>query len=487
MRLRGLDRALRWLAQYPKWAAALLGGGVGLGHAPLSLWLISIACLILFFRLSRDAAAPIKIGWAFGFGYFLVTLNWIVEPFLVDLQTTGFMAPFALILMAGGLALFWAGAGWFARRFGPLGWVVGLTLADYLRGVLFTGFPWGLLSYTLAESPFIGFFAWVGPHGVTLFLLLISALCAQRVWAGAAGGSAIMLTCALIPLPEMQRDVAKTTVRLVQPNAPQAQKWDPFYAPIFLDRMIDATAADPKVDVIIWPESAIYTALNYADRHIERLRSAAGRADVIFGILRINERDRLFNSLVLSREDQPPQIYDKHHLVPFGEYLPFEDWLVRNGFGFAPELFGVGFSAGKSGTPIILSNSVKILPMICYEIIFPRAVSAARQDADVIVQISNDAWFGGFSGPAQHLEITRLRAIEQGMPIIRVSNSGVSAVIDGRGEIVDKMPLNTSGHLDVQVPLMHYQTPYALFGNWAYWVAWIALCVLATRRSVIKD
>ena len=397
------------------------------------------------------------------------------------------MAPFALILMAGGLALFWAGAGWFARRFGPLGWVVGLTLADYLRGVLFTGFPWGLLSYTLAESPFIGFFAWVGPHGVTLFLLLISALCAQRVWAGAAGGSAIMLTCALIPLPEMQRDVAKTTVRLVQPNAPQAQKWDPFYAPIFLDRMIDATAADPKVDVIIWPESAIYTALNYADRHIERLRSAAGRADVIFGILRIDERDRLFNSLVLSREDQPPQIYDKHHLVPFGEYLPFEDWLVRNGFGFAPELFGVGFSAGKSGTPIILSNSVKILPMICYEIIFPRAVSAARQDADVIVQISNDAWFGGFSGPAQHLEITRLRAIEQGMPIIRVSNSGVSAVIDGRGEIVDKMPLNTSGHLDVQVPLMHYQTPYALFGNWAYWVAWIALCVLAIRRSVIKD
>jgi apolipoprotein N-acyltransferase len=397
------------------------------------------------------------------------------------------MAPFALILMAGGLALFWAGAGWFARRFGPLGWVVGLTLADYLRGVLFTGFPWGLLSYTLAESPFIGFFAWVGPHGVTLFLLLISALCAQRVWAGAAGGSAIMLTCALIPLPEMQRDVAKTTVRLVQPNAPQAQKWDPFYAPIFLDRMIDATAADPKVDVIIWPESAIYTALNYADRHIERLRSAAGRADVIFGILRIDERDRLFNSLVLSREDQPPQIYDKHHLVPFGEYLPFEDWLVRNGFGFAPELFGVGFSAGKSGTPMILSNSVKILPMICYEIIFPRAVSAARQDADVIVQISNDAWFGGFSGPAQHLEITRLRAIEQGMPIIRVSNSGVSAVIDGRGEIVDKMPLNTSGHLDVQVPLMHYQTPYALFGNWAYWVAWIALCVLAIRRSVIKD
>jgi apolipoprotein N-acyltransferase len=296
-----------------------------------------------------------------------------------------------------------------------------------------------------------------------------------------------MLTCALIPLPEMQRDVAKTTVRLVQPNAPQAQKWDPFYAPIFLDRMIDATAADPKVDVIIWPESAIYTALNYADRHIERLRSAAGRADVIFGILRIDERDRLFNSLVLSREDQPPQIYDKHHLVPFGEYLPFEDWLVRNGFGFAPELFGVGFSAGKSGTPMILSNSVKILPMICYEIIFPRAVSAARQDADVIVQISNDAWFGGFSGPAQHLEITRLRAIEQGMPIIRVSNSGVSAVIDGRGEIVDKMPLNTSGHLDVQVPLMHYQTPYALFGNWAYWVAWIALCVLAIRRSVIKD
>ena len=483
----GWDRALRWSARYPKWAAALLGGSVALGHAPLSLWPISIACLILFFGLSRDAVSPMKLGWSFGFGYFLVTLNWIVEPFLVDLQTTGFMAPFALILMAGGLALFWGAAGLFTRGFGPLGWVLGLTLAEYLRGVLFTGFPWGLLSYTLAESPFVGFFAWLGPHGVTLFLLLISALSVQRFFAAAAGISAIMLTCALIPLPEMQHDLAETTVRLVQPNAPQEQKWDPFYAPIFLDRMIDATAADPKVEVIIWPESAIYTALNYADRHIERLRRAAGRADVIFGILRIDERDRLYNSLVLSREDQPPQIYDKRHLVPFGEYLPFEDWLLRNGFGFAPELFGVGFSAGRSATPMILSNSVKILPMICYEIIFPRAVSAARQDADVIVQISNDAWFGGFSGPAQHLEITRLRAIEQGMPIIRVSNPGISAVIDGRGEIVDQMPLNTAGHLDVQVSLMHYKTPYTWFGNWAFWVIWVALFALAMRQSVIKD
>jgi apolipoprotein N-acyltransferase len=423
----------------------------------------------------------------FGFGYFLVTLNWIVEPFLVDVQTTGFMAPFALILMAGGLALFWGAAGLFARGLGSLGWVLGLTLAEYLRGVLFTGFPWGLLSYTLVESPFIGFVAWVGPHGMTLFLLLISAFSAQRLRAPAAGVGAIILICALFPLPEMQRDMAETTVRLVQPNAPQEQKWDPFYAPIFLDRMIDATAADPKVDVIIWPESAIYTALNYADRHIERLRGAAGRADVIFGILRIDERDRLYNSLVLSREGQPPQIYDKSRLVPFGEYLPFEDWLVRNGFGFAPELFGVGFSAGRSGTPMLLSNSVKILPIICYEIIFPRAVSEMRQDADVIVQISNDAWFGGFSGPAQHLEITRVRAIEQGMPIVRVSNPGVSAVIDGRGEIVDKIPLNTAGHLDVQVPLMHYKTPYAWFGNWAFWVIWIALLALAMRQSVIRD
>ncbi|NDH20542.1 MAG: apolipoprotein N-acyltransferase [Rhodobacteraceae bacterium] len=487
MRHGAWDRALRWSARYPKWAAALLGGGVALGHAPLSLWLISIGCLILFFSLSRHAVSPMKLGWMFGFGYFLVTLNWIVEPFLIDLQTTGFMAPFALLFMAGGLALFWGAAGWFVRPFDSFGWVLGLTVAEYFRGVLFTGFPWGLLSYTLSQSPVVGYFAWVGPHGVTLFLLMICALFAQRLLAAVAGVSAIMLTCALIPLPEVQRGSAETTVRLVQPNAPQEQKWDPFYAPIFLDRMIEATAADPKVDVIIWPESAIYTALNYADRHIERLRSAAGRSDVIFGILRIDERDRLYNSLVLSRDDQTSQIYDKRHLVPFGEYLPFEDWLVRNGFGFAPELFGVGFSAGRSATPMILSNSVKILPVICYEIIFPRAVSAARQDADVIVQISNDAWFGGFSGPAQHLEITRVRAIEQGMPIIRVSNPGISAVINGRGEIADQIPLNTTSHLDVQVPLIHYKTPYAWFGNWAFWVIWIALLALAMRQSVIKD
>lgn len=464
-----------------------LGGGVALGHAPLSLWPISLCCLILFFLLSRDAVSPIIMGWVFGFGYFLITLNWIVEPFLVDLETTGFMAPFAILLMAGGLAVFWGAAGLFARSFGILGWVLGLTLAEYLRGVLFTGFPWGLLSYILADSTVVGFFAWAGPHGVTLVLLLICALFAQRIIVPAGLLGAVMTACAFVPLPVIERDLSLTMVRLVQPNVPQAQKWDPFFAPLFLDRMIDATAADPKVDLIVWPESAIYTALNYADLHIERLRSAAGKADVVFGILRIDERDRLYNSLVLSQDDQPPQIYDKRHLVPFGEYLPFEDWLVRNGFGFAPELFGVGFSQGQSVDPLILSNGVKILPMICYEIIFPRAVSKARQDADIILQISNDAWFGGFSGPAQHLEITRLRAIEQGMPIIRVSNPGISAVIDGRGKIVGHMPLNTAGHLDVLVPVIQYKTPYSMFGNWAFWVTWFALFMYVGRQSVIKD
>ena len=480
---RWWDRAV----QYPKWAAVVLGGGVALGHAPLSLWPVSIACLILFFVLSRNVTSPMKLGWVFGFGYFLVTLNWIVEPFLVDLQTTGFMAPFALVLMAGGLALFWGAAGWFASAFGPFGWVLGLTLAEYVRGVLFTGFPWGLLSYTLGESPVVGFFAWVGPYGVMLFLLCICALYAQRMFAQVAVIGLGALGCAMFPLPEIKLDKPDTIVRLVQPNVPQNQKWDPFYAPLFFDRMIDATAADPKVDLIIWPESAIYTPLNYAERHIERLRTAADQADVIFGVLRIDERDRLYNALVLSRDDLAPQIYDKRHLVPFGEYLPFEDWLVRNGFGFAPDLFGVGFSAGQSAHSLILSNALKIMPMICYEIIFPRAVSAARTETDVIVQISNDAWFGRFSGPAQHLEITRLRAIEQGMPIIRVSNPGVSAVIDAGGQIVGQMPLNTAGHLDVQVPLVHYKTPYVRFGDWVFWMAWIALLVLARRQSVIKD
>ena len=480
---RWWDRAV----QYPKWAAVVLGGGVALGHAPLSLWPVSIACLILFFVLSRNVTSPMKVGWVFGFGYFLVTLNWIVEPFLVDLKTTGFLAPFALVLMAGGLALFWGAAGLFASGFGPFGWVLGLTLAEYVRGVLFTGFPWGLLSYTLGESPVVGFFAWVGPYGVMLFLLCVCALCAQRMFAQVAVIGLGALGCAMFPLPEIKLDKPDTIVRLVQPNVPQNQKWDPFYAPLFFDRMIDATAADPKVDLIIWPESAIYTPLNYAERHIERLRAAADQADVIFGVLRIDERDRLYNALVLSRDDLAPQIYDKRHLVPFGEYLPFEDWLVRNGFGFAPDLFGVGFSAGQSAHSLILSNALKITPLICYEIIFPRAVSAARTETDVIVQISNDAWFGRFSGPAQHLEITRLRAIEQGMPIIRVSNPGVSAVIDAGGQIVGQMPLNTAGHLDVQVPLVHYKTPYVRFGDWVFWLAWIALLVLARRQSVIKD
>ena len=473
--------------QYPKWACILLGAGVALGHAPLSLWPISLLCLIAFLALARHSVTPFRYGWIFGFGYFGITLNWIVEPFLVDIQTTGFMAPFALVLMSGGLAVFWGVAGSVARILGPIGWVVGLSLAEFLRGILFTGFPWGLLSYTQAENPFVGIFAWVGPHGATLFLLVICYLCARRSWKLAALVCAIVGTCTWIPLPEIQGDIPNTTVRLVQPNAPQEQKWDPLYAPLFFDRMIDATRADPPVDLIVWPESALAPALNYASAEIAEIRSAAGNADIIFGILRLDARDQLFNTLALSREKQELQIYDKARLVPFGEYLPFEDWLLRNGFGFAPELFGVGFSAGTGAKRLILSSGLKVLPLICYEIIFPRAVAQGRKEADLIVQISNDAWFGTFSGPAQHLEITRLRAIEQGITILRVSNPGISAVIDGRGQMVAQMPLNTTGFLDVIVPLSQYITPYARFGDWIYWILFVAVLFGTLWRCVIKD
>ena len=476
------------------------------GQAPLSAWPLSLAGFALLFVAMQDAPRPARAaraGWLFGFGYFLAALAWIVEPFMVDIARDGWMAPFALLLMAGGLALFWGGAAWIAARLAPRGLPLVLaaaallTLAEALRGWIFTGFPWALIGHNLIPSPLLPLAALGGPHLLTLLLLLPAfglgwTLRAPRrarpaVLTLLAYGLPLGLALALPPRA-LPAGPDAPVVRLVQPNAAQRVKWDPEMIPVFFGRQLDYSAAPTETGgrpaLIIWPETSVPYLLNEGAELTDILAEAAQGSPVAFGIQR-RERAAYFNSLaLLDGNADVVATYDKHHLVPFGEYLPLGHLLERFGLGALASQFGTGYSPGPGAQILDIPGVGKALPLICYEAVFPRDIREAPGRADLLLQITNDAWFGSFSGPYQHLAQARLRAVENALPMVRVGNTGISALISADGEILDSLPLNTEGYLDVALPPPSAATPYSRFGDLPALLLAIALLCTGAGAAV---
>ena len=463
--------------------AVLLGLLTGLGQMPVSLPWASLIGLGLVFWLYMRSERPKGagwIGWAFGAGYFAATLFWIVEPFFVDIARHGWMAPFALVGISCGMAVFWGVGFGVARWLGQgrwaraLAWVVCLSVAELARSHVLTGFPWALIGHVWIGWAPMQLAVWAGPVGLTVLTLLLPGLVVtfwrtHRRYAGLAmipfaGLYGLGMWQATLPVPETGR---APVLRLIQPNAAQHLKWDPDMALQFFARQIEFTAApaDPRPDLIIWPETAVPTWLDNAGPAFARISDAAGNTPVVLGIQR-QDAFRAFNSLVvLDGAGQVTDLYDKHHLVPFGEYLPFGSLLNGLGLSAFTAQGGFGYSAGPGARVLDLGGLGKALPLICYEAIFPQDVRAAPERPDWLLQITNDAWFGRLSGPYQHLAQARLRAVEQGLPMVRVANTGVSAVIDARGRVLDALPLNEAGFLDARLPPPLPATVYARLGD----------------------
>lgn len=464
---------------------------MALGQAPLGFWwaaLGGLAGLIWLVTRAPDARAGFWLGLAAGAGHFALALSWIVEPFLIDLARHGWMAPFAVILLSGGLGLFWGLAAAIAVRTPApaLGFVVVFTALEGLRGVVMTGFPWAMVGHVWIGTPLDQLAAFVGPSGLTLITLLAAALPVMWRWRGAVGAAALLGTIAVLglwrlaqPLPEA-RDF---TLRLVQPNAEQSAKWDATRAREFFDRLLALTASGTPADLTIWPETAVPYMLEYAPEVADMVTEASQGRPVALGIQR-ESAGRFYNSLrVLEGLGTERARYDKHHLVPFGEYIPFGD-LAYRWFGikaFAAQA-GSTYSAGPGPAVLDLGEFGKVLPLICYEAVFPRDVNGVTERADWILQITNDAWFGIWTGPFQHLAQARLRAVEQGLPLVRVANTGVTAVIDARGRIIDQMKLGTMGALDSRLPGALPPTPYSRFGDAPVILLLAGLVFLVLRR-----
>ncbi len=473
----------------------LLGALAALGQAPLGLWpvtVLSMAVAILWLSGAQGRGRAFLGGWALGTGYFAASLHWIVEPFFVDAARDGWMAPFGIVFMAGGMALFWGAATLVARTLGrgttgTLGLVAALGAAEITRSLILTGFPWALLGHIWIDTRAAALAAIGGPHLLTLLTLGLAAGTALLIRRGgtlAFGGSAALFGAAFLALapaaPPAYPD--GPVVRLVQPNAQQDLKWAPGMAQLFYERLLTYTAEGAVPDLVVWPETALQYLLETSQPEIEAASDAARGAPVVTGIVR-RENEEYFNSLiVIGRGGRITDIYDKWHLVPFGEYFPAADLLDAIGLGTVTGLVGGGFGTGPGPSAVSIPGIGRATALICYEGIFAEEVNAVGERPRLILLITNDAWFGDWAGPAQHFAQARLRAIEQGLPVVRVANTGISGMIDGAGRVTASLPLGAEGAFDAVLPPALSPPPYTWLGDWPALALTLLLALLAVVR-----
>lgn len=488
----------------------VIGLAAALGQAPWGLWPLTV--LALTATLWRVGGAPSARAAALrvltiGTGHFALALFWITQPFLVEAEIYGWMSPFALVLTALGGGLFWAAPSWAAHR---LGWdlrsrlaaiALAILVSDWLRGWIFTGFPWALTGHVWIDTPAGQVAAWFGAMGLsaltlTAALLVALGVASRRPLHGLANAAMLIAAAWFAGLARLNQALptdGSEIIRLVQPNADQTLKWSPEWAPVFYQRLtgLSALPLKPELgigfpDAVVWPETAVPFLLEDADAVLADIAASAG-ATTITGIQR-SQGAAWFNSLVEFTPDaRIGAIYDKFHLVPFGEYIPWGDALARFGITAFAAQHGNGYTSGPGPQVLTLGGLPPFQPMICYEAIFERHLIRGARPA-WILQITNDAWFGIWSGPYQHLAQARLRAIQSGLPVLRAANTGVSAVIDARGELRATLPLNQAGVIDTRLP---GALPPTLWWRWgdapmlALMVAALAALALGRRRKTL--
>jgi apolipoprotein N-acyltransferase len=464
---------------------------------PVLVWLIDG---IFLNPMSRRLAAlnVFVVGWIFGFGYFLASLYWIGAAFLVEAETYAWMMPIAVAALPAGMALYWGAA----TALASVGWGPGLrrilllvsllSVSEWLRGRLFTGFPWNTIGY--AAEAFDGLSqiaAYIGIWGLTFLVVLWAML--PALWAAAEPNrkslgfaSAVALAALALWLAGHLRlenaaapVVEGITVRIVQPNISQSEKWRSENAASIFDDLIalsteaQAAAGQNPPTHIVWPESSVPFHIDDAPRALAIIADELPDSSVLLmGSLRRRKADAaaVHNSLfAIDGLGRSIAVYDKWHLVPYGEYLPFAEWLEPLGLRRLVTVPG-SFAAGDGIRTIAIPGTPSFSPLICYEAIFPGSVAAPRSRPEWLLNVTNDGWFGSTSGPYQHLAQARFRAIEEGLPLIRAANTGISAVIDAHGRVLRRLSLNAKGRIDAVLPAPIAPTLYARYGDLAFFL-----------------
>ncbi|GAA0641224.1 apolipoprotein N-acyltransferase [Brevundimonas lenta] len=500
----------RLILRFGRIGLALAAGvATALAHPPFGILpgLLGYALLMFLTERSTSVRGGFWMGWLAGFAYFFISCWWVAEAFLVN-PDQAWMAPFAASLLPIGLALFWGTATALYRRFQPSGmkrvlfFAALFCLLEWLRGHVLTGFPWNPAGASWKAGSAASQFASVaGVYGLSFVTVAAAAAFApllspgprkSRIVTAVAGAVAIaaLLVGGAVRLSNARVELTHTLVRIVQADVAQESKWTPEAYQGIVDRYVNLTAR-PGVgtpDIVIWPEGALPAAANdvfaAGAPEAEQIRRALQPGQTLIVGLSRAEPDansfmgaRYFNSLFLVRNTGGPALavsaaYDKYRLVPFGEYLPAGSLLGALGVRSLTHM-PVDFSPGPRPAPIDIPGAPRAQPLICYESLYPGFTPGSAGRPGWIVNISNDAWFGRTSGPVQHLNLASYRAIETGLPIVRSTPTGISAMIDPWGRVAgdQKLEPGESGVIDARLPKPAAVTLYGRMGDLLFWLA----------------
>jgi apolipoprotein N-acyltransferase len=488
------------------YGAAVLAGAVAALAMPPLFWLpLGIVGIVIFVR-QWDTAPTTKAaflrGWAWGWGHFVVGSYWMVEAFFVPPADFAPLGPPAVLGLAVVLGVFPAmtagGARWLALRWPHLGGryrrlvmlAILWTATEWLRGHVFTGYAWNPLGHVWAFAPaLLQGAAVIGVWGLgTLtFAVLAAPAAGWRATTAALGIVGVAGAVGLAVMPPTDTGAEGPIIRIVQPDVPQSEKWAAADRAAHFRNLIELSRRPgfDRLAAVVWPETAVPFVVEPGSQALPVMaRAAPPNGYLLGGMARgtADPADGVWNSLLaIDARGVVQAHYDKVHLVPFGEYIPWHK-------EFPPLGGAIGrgsFEVGRSFVTLALPGLPPFSPTICYEAIFPGAVIGPGERPNWLVNVTNDAWFGTSSGPYQHLTSARLRTIEEGLPMIRAANTGVSAVIDAYGRILASLDMEREGVIDHTLPPPRVATPYARWGDWTVvaLLLFLGACVAPKRPN----
>ena len=474
----------------PRMGLACIAGGLTVLTLPPFSWILLVpVAFSAFFLVLRNLPIlhAFLVGWAFGLGQFGLGTSWIAESFYVDPERFAALAIPAVAGLSAGLAIFPATAAALFSAIVRHRSVDGISAVllfatcwmatEWLRGHILTGFPWNLAAYALVDYAALRqSAAWVGSYGLSFFVVLVGVMLGGAYSAAPRHRWVILALFMIMAIglwgagslrlgtktPSLDVDL-----RIAQGNVPQRIKWLPGNREATLERYLELSTRPGNVDVLLWPETAFPGFLDEdSDARTRIAASLREGAQLLTGVpdrVRRSAGTRYFNT-VQAYDDEGKILagYAKHHLVPFGEYVPFRSLL-----SVARMAEGLGdFTPGPGPRTLALPGARLVAVAICYEIIFPGHVVDDLFRPDWIFNATNDAWFGMSIGPEQHLAAARMRAVEEGLPVVRAANTGISAVIDANGDVIARLGTGETGVIDAKLPGARSPTSYARFGDW---------------------
>ena len=470
----------------PALLALSAGALTVLSFAPFSLFPLAVLALAAWYE-ALTATTPRRAfwrGWLFGLGLFGCGVFWIRISLNEFGNMDAWIAHLLAALFIAVVALYLGASAWLMRRLetADAHWVVGpllllpgaVVLLEWVRSWLLTGFPWLSFGYGQIAGPLAGYAPLVGIYGVSLLVALSGGLLwgairwpTRRARLSALGALAVIwISGAGLTTVDWTHPIgAPLRASVIQANIPQSLKWDPEARLMIAETYLDLTLAHLDADVIVWPETALPDFVHQIRAPLLdplAARARAEGAELVLGVPVLEpESERYFNGVLAIGSQEA--LYTKRHLVPFGEYLPFKTWL-----GPLVELFAVpmsDFSAGDAARPLLQVGTHPVGASICYEDAFPAEVREALPEAAYLINVSNDGWFGDSLAPPQHLEIARMRALENGRALLRATNTGVSALVDHRGRVLATVPLFERGAATAEIQPRQGATPFSDLGN----------------------